>query len=86
VGTDEDDDREKGKGPLKTRKSWQERAAEPHSKVGMKREGKVGTKWEGLRREVRSAQSVGSVRILGDSVDDSQHEDKGDDAQSQSQS
>jgi hypothetical protein len=52
----------------------------------MKREGKVGMKWEGLRREVRSAQSVGSVRILGDTVDDSQHEDKGDDAQSQSQS
>jgi hypothetical protein len=84
-GTDEDDDREKGKGPLKTRKSWQERAAETRSKVGMKREGKVGMKWEGLRREVRSAQSVGSVRILGDSVDDSQHEDKDDDAQSQSQ-
>jgi hypothetical protein len=82
-GTAEDDDREKGKDPIKTRKSWQERAAETRSKLAMKSEGKLGMKWDALRKEVRSAQSGGSV--LGDSVDDLQHEDKGDDAQSQSQ-
>jgi hypothetical protein len=80
-GTEEDDDREKGKGPLKTRKSWQERAAETRSKVGMKRRVTLGMNWEGLKKDVRS-----SLSVLGDSVDDSQHEDKGDDAQSQSQS
>jgi hypothetical protein len=80
-GTEGDDDREKGKGPLKTRKSWQERAAETRSKVGMKRQGKLGMNWEGLKKDVRS-----SLSVLGDSVDASQHEDKGDDAQSQSQS
>jgi hypothetical protein len=76
-GTADDDDRDKGKGPLKTRKPWQERAAETRGKVVMK--------WEGLRKEVHSSRSVGSVgSVLGDSVDASQQEEKGDDAQSQS--
>jgi hypothetical protein len=76
-GTDEDGDCEEEKGALKPRKTWQERAAETRSKVG-----KGGMKWEGLKKNVRSS----SLSVLGDSVDDSQHEDKGDDTQSQSQS